>query len=133
VDAADLPRIEGKRWNWMLRSDGSDAVVVLSAPAGEQVPLRRIILGLEGPAWRMSHGNGDPLDCRRANLVVRSVGEQLGHEQALDHARRPAVHVAVQGPVVDRTNGSLASTDSERRGGSAAGSLRLRDRGGAGL
>jgi hypothetical protein len=75
IDAADLPLIEGTRWNWMPRRDGEeyggDAVVVRSAPSGEQVPLRRIILGLAGRHWKISHRDGDSLDCRRANLVVR--------------------------------------------------------------
>jgi hypothetical protein len=77
IDAEDLPLIEGKRWNWQPRSDGSDAMVVLSTRAGEQTPMRRIILGLKGQYWRISHANGDPLDCRRANLVVKTINEQL--------------------------------------------------------
>lgn len=81
IDSGDLPLIEGKRWNWMPRSDEDGAVVVLSAPAGGQTPLRRIILGLRGPLWRISHRNGDPLDCRRANLIVRNVTEQLAHSR----------------------------------------------------
>jgi hypothetical protein len=81
VDAADLPRIEGMRWNWAERTDGEDAVVVRSAPSGEQVHLRRVILGLveAGQRHNLSHRNGDPLDCRRANLVVRDPTEHLGH------------------------------------------------------
>jgi hypothetical protein len=81
IDAADLPLIEQKRWNWMPRSDGEDAVVVVSAPAGEQIPMRQIILGLrrKGRQSKISHRNGNPLDCRRENLVVRNPSEVLGH------------------------------------------------------
>jgi hypothetical protein len=83
IDAADLPLIEGMRWNWMPRYDEDDgeedAVVVRSAPSGEQIPLRRILLGLNGRQWKISHRNGAPLDCRRANLVVRDPSEHLGH------------------------------------------------------
>ena len=71
IDATDLPLIAGMRWNWMPRSDGEEAVVARSGPSGEQTPLRRIILGLKGRQWNISHRNGDALDCRRANLIVR--------------------------------------------------------------
>ena len=81
VDAADLPLIEGMRWNRSERTDGEDAVVVRSAPSGEQVHLRRVVLGLveAGHRHKLSHRNGDALDCRRANLVVRDPTEHCGH------------------------------------------------------
>ena len=79
IDAADLPMIEGMRWNWAQRSDGEDAVLVRSAPSGEQVAMRRVILGLRGRQWKISHRNGDPLDCRRANLVVRDQTHTNAH------------------------------------------------------
>jgi hypothetical protein len=91
IDAVDLPLIEGMRWNWMPRSNEEDAVVVRSAPAGGQTPLRRILLGLEGREWKISHRNGDALDCRRANLVVRTPTESLGHarKRKTTHGGRP--------------------------------------------
>lgn len=95
IDAADLPLIEGMRWNWMPRYDdgehGNDAVVVRSAPSGEQIPLRRILLGYKGRQWKISHRNGDALDCRRANLVVRTPSECLGHarKRRTTHGGRP--------------------------------------------
>src|SRR5439155_8257746 len=79
IDAADLLLIEGMRWNWAERSDGEDAVLIRSAPSGEQIPMRRIILGLTGRQWKISHRNGDPLDCRRANLVVRDQTHTNAH------------------------------------------------------
>jgi DNA-binding transcriptional MerR regulator len=85
IDAADLPLIEGIRWNWMPQSDRGDAVVVRSGPSGEQTPLRRILLGLKGRQWNVSHRNGDALDCRRTNLVVRD----RTHTNA--HARKRSV------------------------------------------
>jgi hypothetical protein len=41
--------------------------------------MRRIILGLAGRQWKISHRNGDPLDCRRANLVVRDQTHTNAH------------------------------------------------------
>jgi hypothetical protein len=76
IDAADLPIVEGKNWNWSDRSDPgkTDGVVVL-ATTGRQAPLHRMIAGVTDPATCVSFVNGDPLDCRRANLVVRTLAE----------------------------------------------------------
>jgi hypothetical protein len=78
IDAADLPLIEGMRFNLMdaRPEDNAEAVVVRSGPSGEQTPLRRILLGLTGIEHRYSHRNGNALDCRRANIVVKTHGEQ---------------------------------------------------------
>src|SRR6185436_19073658 len=73
IDAADLSLAEGKRWNWSGgRADGSGASVVI--PGGGA--LARIIMGVaDDPALLVSHVNGDRLDCRRENLLVRTRSE----------------------------------------------------------
>ena len=76
VDAASLPLIEGRRWCWSPGSRGDAGHVALSHPTAP-TPLRRIIMGVEGRDTRVSHANGDPLDCRRENLVVRTMAEQV--------------------------------------------------------
>jgi hypothetical protein len=92
IDEADLPIVEGVGRSWAERSDGKGGWVVL-AINGRQRPLHRLILGLgetavggdpaaAGRAARVSFANGDPLDCRRANLVVRTQAE-------VAHATRP--------------------------------------------
>jgi hypothetical protein len=87
VDAGDLPRVAGKRWNWMPRNDGANPAVVLAAPGDLSNPsLQRVILGLEGSTWRIAHANGDPLDCRRANLIIRNPSESSAA------ARKAATH-----------------------------------------
>ncbi len=75
IDAADLPLVEGKYWNWSPRSDEDDGRVTLATTA-QQVPLARMIAGVTDPAQKVSHINDDPLDCRRANLIVRTMAEQ---------------------------------------------------------
>jgi transposase len=77
IDAADLPRIAGMRWHWVLSYGGGESEAVRCGPPGDQVPFRRFLLGLEGPRWRINHRNGDRLDCRRANLVVRTMDEVI--------------------------------------------------------
>jgi predicted site-specific integrase-resolvase len=92
IDAADLPLIEGMRFNLMdaRPDDGAGAVVVRSGPSGEQTPLRRLLLGLRGTEHRYSHRNGDPLDCRRANIVVKTHNEQqYGTRKRRSHLGQP--------------------------------------------
>lgn len=79
IDAESLPLVQGRGWHWEDRGDGSDGYVALAATSGSNTPLRRVILGLQDAGYepRISHANGDPLDCRRENLIVRSIAEQL--------------------------------------------------------
>ena len=78
IDAADLPKVDGRSWNVSQRTD-EDAprgdVVLATEP---HIPLKRIISGEEhsGPEVRITFANGDYLDHRRENLVVRSYAEQ---------------------------------------------------------
>ena len=79
IDEADLPIVEGRNWNWSERSDEdgrTDGVVVL-ATTNYAAPLHRLITGVTDPATRVSFVNGDPLDCRRANLAVRTLAETI--------------------------------------------------------
>jgi hypothetical protein len=79
IDMADLPLVEGKHWN-VTRRGGADKAstrqgdleVILATTTRRQTPLKRLILGLDGPESKervVAHANGNPLDCRRANLV----------------------------------------------------------------
>ena len=77
IDEADLPVVEGRNWNWSGRSDAdgkTDGVVVLATTACA-TPLHRLVAQVTDPKVRVSFANGDPLDCRRENLVVRTLAE----------------------------------------------------------
>jgi hypothetical protein len=69
IDAESLPLIEGGSCH--LAGTGEGAFVSLSTD-GIHEPLRRIITGFAGTEMNIGHANGDPLDCRRENLVVRT-------------------------------------------------------------
>lgn len=77
IEAEDLPKVRGKNWNWSRRSDSDEIEIVLATMTERQTPLKRIIMGVEnaGGEHRISHINGDPLDCRRANLVDKTSAE----------------------------------------------------------
>lgn len=74
IDAESVPLVRGRRWNFS-RSDDSTQFVSLADPRSPTV-LRRIIMGACGRDVRISHINGDPLDCRRENLLMRTMAEQ---------------------------------------------------------
>lgn len=78
IDAEDLPKVEGKHWNVSNRSGGRKMEVILSTVTERTVPLKRVIMGVDAPECRnqiVDFINGDPLDCRRANLVFKTASE----------------------------------------------------------
>ena len=92
VDADVLPLIEAGICNW--GGSGSSGHVKYTAPGGPScVPLRRLILGVDeliaprgstgrrGGGLYIGHVNDDPLDCRRANLVVRKPDQTQHHRR----------------------------------------------------
>jgi hypothetical protein len=44
---------------------------------GEHIPLRRLIMGAKHSRINVSHINGDPLDCRRENLKIKSSRQRV--------------------------------------------------------
>lgn len=71
IDEADLPLIEGKSCYWTEYAPEQLGHVKIS---GTDTPLHHAIMGVDGTE-RVGHINGDTLDCRRANLVVRTRSE----------------------------------------------------------
>jgi hypothetical protein len=79
IDEASLPLVQGKRWNFSpgKRAGGGGGSVVMLIPGSPQKPpLHQVIMGVSGPEQRVAHLNGDPLDCRRENLVVRTRAQE---------------------------------------------------------
>jgi hypothetical protein len=85
IDAESAPAVAGYKWAWSERSSGFDGGIVhVSRSRGPAAALHRVVLGLPpGRRWRVTHANGDSLDCRRANLVVRTLSEQGGGARKL--------------------------------------------------
>jgi hypothetical protein len=77
IDEADLPIVQGRNWNWNPRTDGKIDGEVLLATTRARTPLSRIIMDADGVDDRVQYLNGDALDCRRANLIVRTCAEQV--------------------------------------------------------
>jgi hypothetical protein len=90
VDAADLPRVQGKRWNWSPGSKARGGSVVLAMGDSPKPSLARVVLGIDDPEQLVSHLNGDRLDCRRENLVVRTRSQvKRASKKVMSRAGRP--------------------------------------------
>ena len=90
IDEDVLPLIEGKCLNWSPEGgyDGGPSYVAVSAIL--PIPLRRLIMGVTDPGVYVVHANGDPLDCRRANLRTKSPAEVCqGNRKIETRAGRP--------------------------------------------
>ena len=80
IDAAALPLVEGGSCSWSALGGGAaGAAGFVAFNRGEVhgVPLRRLVMGVAGGDVNVRHANGDPLDCRRENLVVRTVRQRV--------------------------------------------------------
>jgi hypothetical protein len=91
IDAESLGIVEGRNWNWALRVDGCyEGQVILATVSGPNSPLARLIAGVLKTDERVTFANGDPLDCRRENIVVKTLAEQVrGNRKSATRAGRP--------------------------------------------
>ncbi len=76
VDAASLKLLEGATLSVGNGGDGR-FVSLHRTGTNETVPLRRVIMGVSERDQQVGHRNGDSLDCRRKNLVVRTVSQRV--------------------------------------------------------
>lgn len=74
IDADALPLIAGGSCHWATADETS--FVAFSRDGVHEV-LRRVVMGVADETVNVRHRNGDPLDCRRENLVVRRVRERV--------------------------------------------------------
>lgn len=75
IDAESLPIVEGRRFIVIEGSCGLGYVA--HSRRGECTPLHRMILGVTESHLEVSHVNGNLLDCRRENLVVKTHAEKV--------------------------------------------------------
>jgi hypothetical protein len=79
IDAESLPIVEGKNWNWAPREEGIGVPgqVILATLASANPALSRLVAGVEDSDLHVQFRNGDPLDCRKENLFVKTLQEQV--------------------------------------------------------
>jgi hypothetical protein len=74
IDADALPLVQTRRWRFSEADTGRGGEVQTMNPA-EKTRLHQVVMGLSGDETLIGFRNDDPLDCRRANLVVRTLTE----------------------------------------------------------
>lgn len=108
IDSDLLALIEGGTCAWSSCGDGQAGFVSLCHPAVQHAtPLRRIIMGVAHAAdLNVRHVNGDPLDCRRANLVLRTPKQRVRNNRKI---------AAIRGqPTTSRFKGVFWETQTKK-------------------
>ena len=59
----------------------------------------------------MRHVNGDPLDCRRENLMLRTNSQRVRNNRKMRHIQGRAADVAVQGRLLGDENRNVGGAD----------------------
>jgi hypothetical protein len=83
IDADALPLLEGRTCAFSTSKRGW-SFVSLSSGKKKSIPLRRAIMGVRDRKVNVRHVNGDPLDCRRENLVVRTVRQRARNTRKIE-------------------------------------------------
>jgi hypothetical protein len=81
IDAADLLGVAGARWYWAVSTDPSAAdtglVATLLPDSGQEAMRLRLLGATPAERSRTKHLNGDRLDFRRANLLLKDGSEHI--------------------------------------------------------
>ena len=77
IDAESVPLIKDGTCAWGTAGDGIGFVSLSHPHHPHGVPLRRVIMGVQHSRFCIRHVNRDPLDCRRENLVVRTIRQKV--------------------------------------------------------
>lgn len=112
IDAADVDKVRGTFWNICERTDGDGPRGVVVLAHDTRVHLKRVVACLQevtraghpSPQTasplravrdvRISHVNGDYLDCRRSNLLVRSHAEMsYGNRKIRERLGQPVTSI----------------------------------------
>lgn len=74
IDAEDLAIVAGRRWYASAFDEGDRVQHVGTSSVAGDILLHHAISGVtRARDQHVGHRNGDPLDCRRANLVIRTL------------------------------------------------------------
>lgn len=116
IDAEVLPLIEGGTcaWSECLEVESRGFVIVVHPDWPKSTPLRRIIMDVvHKPRLHVGHVNDDPLDCRRENLIVRSVKQRVWTNQKRRQIKGKKTSSRFKGVFWERYTGKWRSTITE--------------------
>jgi hypothetical protein len=82
IDADAVALVRVRRWMFAPADAGRGGEVRTPHPA-ENLRLHYVVMGMAADArnLHLGHRNDDPLDCRRANLVVRTLTDSAAHKR----------------------------------------------------
>ncbi len=81
IDADVAPMVQTKRWRFAAAETGRGGEVQTMIPS-ENIRLHYVVLGISSDKeLHVGHRNDDPLDCRRENLVVRTLTDTAANKR----------------------------------------------------
>ena len=89
IDAAALPLVRVRRWRFAEADTPRRGEVQTMIPT-ENIRLHQVVMGVSGSEQIIGFRNGNPLDCRVENLVVRTPSEShANHRKQATFRGRP--------------------------------------------
>jgi hypothetical protein len=90
IDADAVPLVQTRRWRFAPSDVGRGGEVQTMIPS-ENIRLHYVVMGITSDGeCHIGHRNDDPLDCRRANLVVRTQSDtHANHRKQATFCGRP--------------------------------------------
>ncbi len=90
IDADAVPLVRTTRWRFAETDSGRGGEVQTMIPS-ENIRLHYVVLGItRDTQLHIGHRNDDPLDCRRANLVIRTPSDtSANHRKQATFCGRP--------------------------------------------
>jgi hypothetical protein len=81
VDADAVLLVRTRRWRFAAAETGRGGEVQTMIPS-ENIRLHYVVMGISSDReFHVGHRNDDPLDCRRANLVVRTLTDTAANKR----------------------------------------------------
>jgi hypothetical protein len=81
IDADAVPLVQTRRWRFAAADTGRGGEVQTMIPS-ENIRLHYVVMGITcDEEWHLGHRNDDPLDCRKDNLVVRTLSDAGAHKR----------------------------------------------------
>lgn len=104
VDADSMPLLEGRFINWGPPDKTRPTGFVMLSDAKAPISLRRLVMGMTDPDLYVVHINGDPLDCRKSNLVIKTVAEHCQGNKKIRAVRGVPCSSPFKGVCWDKVN-----------------------------
>jgi hypothetical protein len=111
VDAETMALLDGAVLSWESVNKGHATFVGLCTPDRPRgLALRRVIMGVTEDGLQVGHVNGDALDCRRANLIVRTIKQRTRRARKMKAVRGQPCTSRFKGVCLEAWTGKWRAT-----------------------